>query len=105
MQVSQHFVDRHALDVTPSPEYGALVGRAAIEQVRDAGMIEVGEDLALVAEAARPQYASANKPRTSLIATCLSKRVVGSRRQVDHAHAAAPELANQLVRTDALPGT
>ena len=76
----------------------SVVGRAAVEQVRDVRMIEAGEDLLFVPEAAQ---ASASRVQCraghDLDRDVLVVLAVGASRQVDGAHAAASDLAHHFV--------
>jgi hypothetical protein len=97
-------VDRLALDVLHH-EVGPAVRRCtAVQQPRDVGVVARGEDLPLVAEAAqhlvRVHAALDDLERHSLLEMLV--RALG---QVDHAHAAAADLVDDAVGSDARPGS
>ena len=64
-------VDRRALHVLHHEVRTPVGSHAAVEQPRDAGVLERGEDLPLLLEAARQDVARAGPRRTSLSATRL----------------------------------
>src|SRR3546814_5063061 len=89
---------RLALDVSQD-EVGAAVGEAAaVEQVGDAGVLELGEDAALVAEAR--QQVAADAMAHHLDRHVLLELAVVALAEVNRAHAAAADLADDTVGAD-----
>ena len=74
-----------------------VLGRAAVEDARDVGVVEVREDPPLVAESLEDEvgvHAAANE----LDRDGLLEALVAPRGEVDGPHPAVPELAHDLVR-------
>ena len=95
--------DRHALDVLQDEVRHALLGRAAVEQPRDVGVLEVREDLPLVPEA-RDRGAALQLELERLDRDLLVELVVVADGQVDRAHAAASERAHDPIGPEAAAG-
>ncbi len=89
-------IDRHARHQLHCDIRDPVVGRAAIEQARNVGMIETGQDLALVAKSFQQQR-DAGAAANQLDRHLLRVEAVSSRRQVDFAHPAAADLPHQTV--------
>jgi hypothetical protein len=89
-------VDRLALDELHDEVGQAVVGRPSVEQARDVGVIESGQDLALAAESlddvVRVQPAPEDLDRDTLL-----ERVVGPRGQINASHPSATDLAQDAV--------
>ena len=96
-------VDRLPLDVLHDEVGAAVLGGAAVEQLGDVRVVEVGEDLALGAEAA-DDLVRVHAAPDELEGDLLLELLVGPLRQVDRAHAAPAELAHHPVGADALAG-
>jgi hypothetical protein len=77
--------------------------RAAIDQAGDVGMFEPGENLALVAEPADREMALVPSA-DQLDGDALLELLVGADRQIDGAHAAPSDFADELPRTHPGPG-
>ena len=81
-------------------EVGQAVGRgAAVEQSADVGMVEAGENLALVAEAADDRV-GVHAALEDFERHALLERVVAADGKVDGAHAAASQLFDETVGAD-----
>ena len=92
---------RNACDVLHHEVRLALLGRAAVDQPSDAGVLQRGRDLALVSEPLqdlRARHPGAHE----LDGDLLLELVVGAPRQIHLAHAAVPDLLEDLVGADAL---
>ena len=83
-------LSRHILHHQKGPARGI---RSAVDKAGDVRMIEAGQDLALMAEAA-DQFRRLHAILHQLEGRLLLKLVVGANRQVDHAHAAAADLVH-----------
>ena len=95
-------VDRFPFDVLHDQERQAVLGRAAIENPRDVGMIEPCQDLALALEA--PGHFLAVEPALDdLDGDLLFEGLVGTRGQIHPAHPTAAEFAHHAIRADAPP--
>ena len=89
-------IDRQALDVLHHQVRSIVFRRAAIEQTRDVGMIKGRENLPLVAKAAHDKirvHAAANQ----LDGDLLSILIIIAFAEINRAHAAASEFANDFV--------
>jgi hypothetical protein len=94
-------IDRHALDVLHDEVRKPVGRRPAIEQARDVRMIEVGENLALVAEAT--QYRLSIHPALDdFDRDGLLVLGVGANREVCSAHPAPAQFANEAIGSDVL---
>src|ERR1700676_5511603 len=95
-------VQRAALDVLHHEVRAAVLGRAAIEQPRDVGMREAGQDLPLVAEV--PQdLLRIHAPSDQLERDLLLKMTVGADSTVDSSHAALRHFFSDVVWPNTLP--
>ena len=83
-------VDGRALDVLHDQVRPAVVGRAAVQQARDAGVVEGGQDLAFGAEPGR-EVGAVRPVAQDLEGDLLLVGVVGAHREVHGAHAAFAE--------------
>jgi RNA polymerase sigma-70 factor, ECF subfamily len=90
-------VDAPPLDELHDEKRQPLGGRAAVEQPRDVGMLDLREDLPLAAEAPHERLVAERRGH-DLDRDRLPVLVVGAVGQVDDAHAAAPEFPDDLVR-------
>lgn len=97
------FGDRQPVDELHHQVWLAVVGYAAVEQRRDAGMAEPGQDLALGLEAANRE-GCAGVRMEELHRDALPELVVRAGRFVHRTHPADSNLANHLVRPDASAG-
>ena len=95
-------VDRLALDVLHDEVGHALVGAAAVEEPRDVGVVQRGKDLALGAEA-RQHVLGVHATLDDLERDPLLVLAVGALGEVDGAHPAPAELADQPVGADESP--
>ena len=89
-------VDRQPLDVLHHQVRPIFFRRAAVEQARDVGMIERRQNLSLVAKATHDKvrvHAAANQLDCDL----LSILIIIAFAEINRAHAAASELANDFV--------
>ena len=92
-------VDRLPLDELHR-EVGQAVGRgAAVEQAADVGMVEAGEYLALVAEAADDRV-GVHAALEHFERDAFLEGVVAADGKVDGAHAAASQFPDEAIRTD-----
>jgi hypothetical protein len=95
--------DREPLDVLHREERASVVRRAAIQEPRDVGMLEPGEDLPLAEEAGhgliRVEAAFQELDRDGLL-----ELTVDARGEIDTPHAAATDLRVEAIGTDAGPG-
>src|SRR5438067_1057246 len=73
---------------------------ASVKKTRDVGMIQRGQNLSFVAEAAHYEI-RVHAALYQLDCDALLKLVVGAHGQKDRTHAAAPNLAHSLVRSNA----
>ena len=87
------------LDVLHHEVGQPLVGRAAVEQAGDVRVVQGGEYLALISEAAQ-HLLRVHATLDELDGDALFIGVVGAARQVDRAHAATSELADDPVGAD-----
>ena len=78
----------------------ALLGLAAIEQVRDVGMIEAGEDLSFLTQAA--QAVGGRKAAQDLDRDALLEAAIDALGEKNRAHAAGAEFAQQPIRAKSL---
>ena len=93
-------IDRCAVDVLHDDVSGLVRQRAAVEEVRDIGMVELRQDLPLDLEPRRcaaPDRAAVHDFDRDL----LLELGIGALREVDFAHAARPQGAQHAVRSDA----
>ena len=95
------FDERLALDVLEHEVRRAVRRGPAVEQAGDVGMLERGRDLPLAPEALQRELARHAGP-DELDGDLLLELVVGAAGEVDHAHAALPELGEELVGADAI---
>ena len=91
---------RRAVDELHHQVRPAVGRRAAVEQPGDVGMVEAGEDLPLGAEAADDGI-GVHPALQHLEGDALVERVVVADGEIDRAHAALAQLADQAVGTDA----
>ncbi|MEM7351389.1 MAG: hypothetical protein AAF657_11320, partial [Acidobacteriota bacterium] len=70
-------VDASALDALHDEVGSAVFGRAAVEQLGDVGMVELGEDLALATEAA-PKALGGRRGAEELDRNVLLERLLAS---------------------------
>ena len=94
-------VDRHPIDVLHDQVGGSIRQGSAVQEVRDVGMIELGEDLPLYLEA-RLHRAAESAPMHHFDRDALFEFGIGAFRKVNLAHAARTQGADDAVRTDAL---
>ncbi len=94
-------VDRNPIDVLHDQIGGAIRQGSAVQEVRDIGMIELGEDLPLYFEA-RLNRAAHGAPMHHLDRDALLEFGVGAFRKENLSHAARTQGADDAVRTDAL---
>src|SRR3546814_932025 len=87
--------DRLALDGLHDEGGAASGGAAAVEQGGEAGVLELGEDAALVAEAR--QQVAADAMANHLDRHVLLELAVVALAEVNRAHAAAADLADDTV--------
>ncbi len=97
------FGNRPALDVLHHEVGAAVVAYAAVVQPGDVGMLQGGEDLALVAEAAQ-DLVGVHATLDQLDGDPLLELLVRAVGQVDGAHAASADLLEYPVRAQALAG-
>jgi hypothetical protein len=95
-------VDGQPLDVLHDEVGQAVVGRSAVHQARDVGVVERGENLPLLPEAPEDEVC-VHPALDELDGDALLELVVGANREVDRAHAAAPKLPHDAIRADAPP--
>jgi len=93
-------VDGLAFDVLGDEVGNAVIGLAGVEQLDDGGVIEDGEGLALVLEAAEDVVVK-ETGANELEGDTLAEFAIGALGEVDGAHAAAADLAKDLVGADA----
>src|SRR5262245_44717761 len=79
----------------------AVLGRSAVEEPGDVGVIEQGRDLAFAAETLHGEVAR-DAGANQLDGDELLELFVGAACEVDHSHPAAPELSENLVAADSL---
>ena len=92
-------VNRFAVHVLHDEIGQAVIGRPAIDQARDVGMIELRQDLPLIAKAA--EYVLGIEPSPNeLDRNLLAIFVVRSRRQIDRAQTAPADFADDLVSAE-----
>ena len=91
------------LDVLHGEVREAVSRRAAVQQAGDVGMLEAGENLALVAE---PLHDGIRVGSTleNLDRDALLKHVVAAHREVDGTHPSTTDLADQPIRSYLLIG-
>ena len=94
-------VDRQPLDVLHDEVRQAVLGRVAVEQARDVRVIEAGEDLPLVAEAAQHGL-RVHAALDELDGDLLLVLAVGAPREIDRAHPAAADPLQDLPVADDL---
>jgi hypothetical protein len=92
-------VEGHPLDVLHDQVRPAVVCGAAVQETRDAGMIEGGQDLAFGAEPGR-EVGAVRAVAKNLEGDLLLVDVVGPHREVDGAHAPFAELGLHPVVAD-----
>ena len=97
------FGNRPALDVLHHEVGAAVVAYAAVVQPGDVGMLQGGEDLALVAKAAQ-DLVGVHATLDQLDGDPLLELLVRAVGQVDGAHAAPADLLEYPVRAQALAG-
>src|SRR5690606_17165319 len=96
-------IDRHAVDVLHDEIGRAFRRGTAVQETRDVGMIEVGEDLAF---AEQPLFRlGIDEPvANELDGDLLAEALVRPFRQVNDAHPAAPEDADDAIGPDSQAG-
>ena len=94
-------VDGHTVDELHHQVGPAVGSHATVQQPRDVGMVQVGQDLALGAEAAQHLLA-VHAPAHQLQRHLLAVLVVGAHGAVDHAHAAGAHPLDDAVGADQL---
>ena len=92
-------VDGHALDEIHHQVRLAAVGGAGVDQPGDVGVIEAGEDLPLTGEAGVQDVAIEGRAQ-HLDGDRLAVLIVDADPEVDRAHAAAPDFADDFVGAD-----
>jgi hypothetical protein len=90
---------RHAVDVLHHDVRLAVVGLAAVEQMRDVGMVELRQDLALLAQAALPVLG--RKAADQLDRDALLEAAVGAFGKQHRTHAAGAEFAQHAPGAEA----
>ena len=95
-------INRLARDVLHHEVGQALFGASAVEQACDIGVVQGGQDLALLLEAAQ-HFLTAGLRAHNLESDLLAEGVVGAHGQVDGSHTALADFAEDLVGTDASP--
>ena len=93
-------VDGLALDELHHVVRQAVVGRAAIEQARDVGMIEAGQDLPLVPESPQDEI-GIHAPLDDLDGDLLPEMIVSANSPVHRPHAPAADLFDDAVGPNA----
>ena len=96
-------VDRRSVDVLHDEVGKSFLGGAAVEQTGDVGMVQLRQDLALLPEPAHHGAGVRVAPH-QLDGDALAVLLVVPLGQVDGAHAAPPDLAQDPVGTDARAG-
>ena len=97
------FVDADAVDVIHDEEKDAVVADAAVEEAGDVGVVEGGEDLALLAEALEESFGGKGQV-DDLDGDLFFVLAVGAVREIDGAHAAAAEERFDFVWAKAAEG-
>ena len=95
-------VDRAAYDVFHGEEGDAVGGGAAVKEAGDVRVVEISEDLALVAQS-RGRFGRADPVRQHLDRNALRELRVVALGQVHRAHPALAEQSDQMKRTDPAP--
>ena len=92
-------IDGHALHVLHDEVGQPLLGGAAVQEPGDVGVLQPGEDLPFAPEEAEDLLAV--RAADHLQRDPLLELLVGPRGEPHRSHPPAPQLADQLVRTDA----
>ena len=93
--------DRLALDVLHDEVGKAVLGVAAVQQARDVGVVEAGEDLPFLTKSAENEV-GVDAALDDLDRHALLVLLVGANGEVDVPHPTAPEQAVHPVRSNAL---
>src|SRR5262249_1975051 len=97
------FRDPDAFDVLHHKVWSAIVRRAAVEEARNIGVLELGQNLALAPEPAQDEIGIETRPN-QLDCDLRFILLVVTARQIDRAHSAAPQLVDQSVWADLAAG-
>ena len=90
------FIKRNPFDIFHDKIGKAALGHAAVEEAGNVGMIEVCQDLALIAE--MPEHGiSVHAAFDQFDSDTLFILLVGTLSQIDRAHAAAADLFNTIL--------
>ncbi len=96
-------IDGRPLDELHHEERAAPGVRSAVEQTRDAGMLQVGEDLPFTLEAAA-RVLVRECERQHFQRDLLRERAIGTLGEIDDGHAAASDLTHDSVGAEAIAG-
>jgi hypothetical protein len=92
--------DRIAFDQFHREERSAIVMEASVEEPRDGGVIELGQNLPFATEAHR-RVVAIEAASHELERDDLNELAIGALGPINDAHASAPELMDHTIRTDA----
>ena len=93
--------NRRALDILHDEVRQIAGGRTAVQQPRDVRMIEIGENLTLVTKTLHHEI-SVHAALDEFYRHPFSELLVGALGEIDRAHAAASDLADDFVKADAI---